>query len=128
MNNTIKPVSTTIEQLLHVTSFVLRETFFQMVYCKNSSVPGHYFIIIWTLLSQYRQATPFLVQVPHSVWIQEGWICFPFSIIINCVLPNFIPPTFNTCIKSSKHLHFNIEGYFSNSTITIACPCTSFKD
>ena len=33
---------------------------------------------------------------------------------INFVLPNFIPTTFSTWIKSSKCLHFNIEAYFSN--------------
>ena len=49
---------------------------------------------------------------------------------INHVSPNFILPTFNTCIntcsKNSKCLHFNIEAHFLNSTITITFPSTSF--
>ena len=44
---------------------------------------------------------------------------------INHVLPNFIPSTFNTCIKSSEH--FIIIVCFLNSTITIMCPSISFK-
>ena len=46
---------------------------------------------------------------------------------INFVLPNFTPSTFNTCIKHSKCLHFNIEASFSNSTNTITCPSINFQ-
>ena len=31
---------------------------------------------------------------------------------INCMSLNFIPPTFSTCIKISKRLHFNIKAFF----------------
>ena len=47
---------------------------------------------------------------------------------INFVLPNFISSTFNTCIKNSQCLHFNIKLYFSNNTKTITCPSTNFQD
>ena len=45
---------------------------------------------------------------------------------INCVSPNLVLPTFNTCIKNSKCLHFNTEACFLNSTITTKHPSTSF--
>ena len=46
---------------------------------------------------------------------------------INHALPNFIPPTFNTCIKKILNTYTsNIKVCYLNSTITITCPSTSF--
>ena len=39
---------------------------------------------------------------------------------INCLLPNFSLPIFNTCIKNSN-VYTLYQARFSNSTITIMC-------
>ena len=46
---------------------------------------------------------------------------------INFVLPNFTLSTFNTSIKHSKCLHFNIEAFFQTAQILLHVHLQIFK-